>query len=298
MSEFQTIGFIGLGVMGEPMCRHLASKLKAKVLGLDVRPEPLQRLADTGVEAAGSVAEIARAADLVLLSLPGDTEVERVCLEDGGIMSAGASGLVVADLSTCSVASARKVGAGLAEKGIIFADAPVMRTAKAARDATLSIVVGGGDDLFRRLTPVLETMGTDINHAGAVGAGQVVKVLNNMVCFQNVVALAEALTMAKRAGVDPATLLDILSKGSGDSFALRHHGMNAMLPQVFKTHTFSVRYGLKDIGYALDLAAQTRVNARGAELAQALLEETEALGFGDNYYPALLNAVDDTLDNN
>jgi len=296
MSEFQTIGFIGLGVMGEPMCRNLATSLDAKIIGFDKQSEPLQRLAGVGVDTAGSVAEIARTADLVLLSLPGSPEVERVCLGDGGIADTAASGLVVADLSTCAVSTARKVGDALAEKRIAFADAPVMRTAKAAVEGTLSICVGGDPALFQRLKPVLATMGSKVNHAGAIGAGQVIKLLNNMVLTQTLVALAEALTMAQRADVDPHVLFDILSKGSGDSFALRNHGMKSMLPKTFPRQAYSTRYALKDIGYALELAAETGVNARGAELAQTLLSETEALGFGDDYYPALLHAIDDTLD--
>lgn len=288
----KTIGFIGLGVMGEPMCRNLATGLGPRVLAFDMRREPLERLRDAGVEAAASVADVAQAADLVLLSLPGSAEVERVCLGDGGIADAGRPGLVVADLSTCAVETTRKVAARLAEREITFADAPVARTARAAVEGTLSIMVGCEEELFARLEPVLATMGTDISHAGPVGAGQVLKIMNNMVCFQTVVALAEALTMGARAGVDPEVLLDVLSKGSADSFVLRNHAMKSMLPRIFAENVYSTRYALKDIGYALELAAETGVNARGAELAQTLLSETEALGFGDNYYPALLNAID------
>lgn len=296
MSDFQTIGFIGLGVMGEPMCRNLATKLNARVIGFDLQPQALQRLTKIGVEAAPSIAEVARTADLVLLSLPGSAELEQVCLGEGGIAEAGTAGLVVADLSTCSVACTRDIGTALAAKHIAFADAPVMRTARAAEDGTLSIIVGGDPALFQCLKPVLETMGSDVNHGGAIGAGQAIKLLNNMVVSQSLVALAEALTMARRSDVDAQVLFDILSKGSADSFVLRNHGMKSMLRQSFPEQVFSTHYALKDIGYALELAADTGVDARGAKLAQSLLAETEALGFGDNYYPALLHAIDDTLD--
>ncbi len=293
MTDFATIGFIGTGVMGEPMCRNLSSKLDVRIIAYDLRREPLERLGDAGIEAASGVGDVAKAANLVLLSLPGNSEVEEVCLGEGGIAAAGAPGLVVADLSTCAAESARTVGEGLAEAGILFADAPVTRTAKAALDGTLSIMVGGDKALFDRLTPVLSTMGTDITHAGPVGAGQQCKLLNNMVCVQTVVALAEALTMARRAGVDPDVLFDILGKGSANSFALQNHGMKSMLPGIFREGVYPTRYALKDIGYALDLARETGVDARGAELAQALLSATAARGFGENYYPALVNIVDD-----
>jgi hypothetical protein len=295
MSDFTTIGFIGTGVMGEPMCRNLSSKLDVAIIAYDLRREPLERLTDAGVTAANGVAEVAEAADLILLSLPGNTEVEQVCLGEDGIAACGAPGLVVTDLSTCAAACARKVGDGLAAKRILFADAPVTRTAKAALDGTLSIMVGGDAALFDRLTPVLSTMGTDVTHAGPVGAGQQCKLLNNMVCVQTVVAIAEALTMARRAGVDPNVLFDILGKGSANSFALRNHGMNSMLPGIFREGVYPTRYALKDIRYALDLAHETGVDARGAELAQALLSETAAQGFAEAYYPALVKIVDDDL---
>ncbi|MGI9412226.1 MAG: NAD(P)-dependent oxidoreductase, partial [Hyphomicrobiales bacterium] len=154
MTGFQTIGFIGLGVMGEPMCRNLKAKTDARIMGFDIRSEPMENLADVGVTAGRSVAELAAECDLVLLSLPGRPEVEEVCLGPDGIADHGKPDLVVADLSTCPVATARKVGAGLERRGIAFADAPVTRTAVAALDGTLSIMVGGDPGLFERLKPL------------------------------------------------------------------------------------------------------------------------------------------------
>lgn len=295
MADFETIGFIGLGVMGEPMCQNLAAKLDARVIAYDINPEPLERLAAHGVGAAGSIAEIAASVDLVLISVPGSVQLEQVCLGEDGIISAAKPGLLVADLSTCSLGPTRKVGAALIAKGIDFVDAPVTRTAQAARDGTLSIMVGGDTAHYERLEPVLRTMGTDVSHAGDIGTGQVSKILNNMVCFQTIVALSEALTMARRIGMDENVLYDILCKGSADSFALRNHGAKCMWPGSFVKNTFSTMYALKDIGYALELAEDTDVNARGAELAQSLLQEAADLGFDEEYYPVLLKAVDETL---
>lgn len=292
MSQFKTIGFIGTGVMGEPMCRNLSSKLDVAIMAYDLRREPLDRLAEIGVTPASSIAEVARASDLVLLSVPGNAEVEDICLGAGGIAETGAPGLVVADLSTCAASSARKVGEGLDKAGILFSDAPVTRTAAAALNGTLSIMVGGDVALFERLEPVLSTMGTDVTHAGAVGAGQQCKLLNNMVCVQTVVALAEALTMARRAGVDENVLFDILGKGSANSFALQNHGLKSMLPGIFREGVYPTRYAQKDMGYALDLARDTGVDAKGAELALSLLNETAEQGFAEAYYPALVKIVE------
>ena len=294
MTGFETIGFIGLGVMGEPMCRNLVAKMDVRMIGFDIRPDPLESLADIGVISGGSVAELARDCDLILLSLPGRPEVEEVCLGADGIASTGKPGLVVADLSTCPVDTARKVGAGLEARGIDFADAPVTRTAAAALDGTLSIMVGAPRKLYERLKPVLLCMGTDVTHTGAVGSAQILKLMNNMVCVQTVVALAEAMTIAKRAGVEPELLFDVLGKGSADSFALRNHGMKSLLPGTFPTRKYSTRYAIKDTGYAVELAKETGIDAAGAELALELMARAEELGYGENYYPALVNVVDDS----
>jgi 3-hydroxyisobutyrate dehydrogenase-like beta-hydroxyacid dehydrogenase len=280
----RALGFIGLGVMGEPMCRNLAAKSGAPVTAFDVNPEPLQRLAAGGVRAAQSVEALARNADVVLLSLPGGAEVAAVC---DALLPHLRAGACVVDLSTAPVKLARDLAARLAARGVEFADAPVARTREAAAKGTLSIMVGAPVATFARIRPLLACMGSDVSHCGGPGAGQLAKLMNNMVLAQNVVALAEALVVAKAAGVDPATLLDVLSKGSADSFALRNHGMTALLPGVYPERAFSAEYMLKDVGYALELAASYGLALSGAENARELLEKTIAAGFGAEYFPAL-----------
>jgi 3-hydroxyisobutyrate dehydrogenase-like beta-hydroxyacid dehydrogenase len=134
-------------------------------------------------------------------------------------------------------------------------------------------------------------MGSDVSHCGAPGAGQLAKLMNNMVLAQNVVALAEALAVAKAAGVEPSVLFEVLAKGSADSFALRNHGMKALLPGAFPERAFSAEYMLKDVGYALELAAGCGLQLSGAENARTLLERTIAAGFGAEYFPALAKLV-------
>ena len=135
-------------------------------------------------------------------------------------------------------------------------------------------------------------MGSDVTHCGGVGSGQVVKILNNMVLFQTVNALAEALALGRRAGVDPALLFEALSKGSADSFALRNHGMKAMLPGVYPERAFSVEYAAKDNGYALELGRETGVRLRGAQLLADILQEARAAGFGAAYWPVIAKLAD------
>jgi 3-hydroxyisobutyrate dehydrogenase len=179
LRPIQTIGFIGLGVMGEAMCGHLARRAGKRVLGCDSRAEPLQRLAAFGVVGA-SVADIACQCDLVLLSLPDGKAVEAVLGELGPGLTPGQC---VVDTSTSPVGLTRGIGAWLQAKGVGFADAPVARTREAAARGELSIMVGADAALFAHINPVLQTMGTDVTHCGPVGCGQVVKILNNMLVF-------------------------------------------------------------------------------------------------------------------
>ena len=153
-------------------------------------------------------------------------------------------------------------------------------------------MVGAPAATFERIRPLLACMGSDVSHCGGPGAGQLAKLMNNMVLAQNVVALAEALAVAKASGVDPRVLFEVLAKGSADSFALRNHGMKALLPGEFPERAFSTAYMLKDVGYALELAAECGLALSGAENARALLEKTIAAGFGAEYFPALAKVVE------
>jgi len=182
--------------------------------------------------------------------------------------------------------------ARFAAAGAAFADAPIARTREAAQKGTLSVMVGAEAPVFEALEPLIRCFATDVTHCGGVGAWQVVKILNNMVLFETVNALAEALAIGRRAGVAPAMLLATFAKGSADSFALRNHGMKAMLPRTFPERAFSTEYALKDLGYALDLAREVGVSARGAEVVGAILADTVASGLGAAYWPALLEVVD------
>jgi 3-hydroxyisobutyrate dehydrogenase len=283
-----TLGFIGLGVMGEPMCGHLARRSGLPVLAHDLRPEPLIHLAMQGVKAA-QAADIARDCDLILLSLPDGKAVAGVV---GELEPRLAPGQCVVDTSTSSVALTREIGARLAARGIGYADAPVARTREAASRGELSIMVGATEALFAHIRPVLETMGTDVTHCGPVGCGQVVKILNNMLVFQNTAALAEAIAIGRRNGVPPDVLLPTMAMGSGDSFVLRNHGMKSMLPQDFPERAFSTRYAIKDLSYALEMAASVGLAVPGAELTMQRLRQLEQAGYGEAYHPAVLRVID------
>jgi 3-hydroxyisobutyrate dehydrogenase len=286
--RISTIGFIGLGVMGEPMCGHLARRSGIPVLAHDLRSEPLERLAVFGVKAA-SLQEVATACDVILLSLPDGKAVAMVV---GQLEPLLRTGQCIVDTSTSSVELTRQIGAQLSAKGFLFADAPVARTREAASRGELSIMVGATEDTFARIRPILETMGTDVTHCGPVGCGQVVKILNNMLVFQHCGALAEAIAIGRRNGVPPEVLLPTMAMGSGDSFVLRNHGMKAILPGVFPERAFSVRYAIKDLSYALEMAADSGLDVAAAELTMTRLKQAEEAGYGDQYHPVVLKVID------
>jgi 3-hydroxyisobutyrate dehydrogenase len=282
----KTIGFIGLGVMGEPICRNLVEKSGARVVAFDLSPEPLARLKADGAEIATSVVQVIGSSDILFLCLPSAKHV-RAVFEGDGILKNIRKGQIVVDLGTSSVSQTRDFAAQLQAKGASWADAPIARTRQAAQDGTLSVMVGATPELYVAIEPLIRCFATDVTHCGGTGAGQVTKILNNMVLFETVNALAEAVAVAKRNGVDPALLLDTLSKGSADSFALRNHGIKAIVPGNFPERAFSTEYALKDLSYALELAADAGIKIRGAELVGQVLQEAIDAGSGDAYFPVI-----------
>ena len=291
MSQHKTIGFIGLGVMGEPICRNLVRKSGAPVIAFDLAPEPLARLSADGAAIAGSVAEVVGNSEIVFLCLPSAKHVRRV-FEGDGVLQNIRKGQIVVDLGTSSVSQTRDFAKQLQAKGASWADAPIARTRQAAQDGTLSVMVGATPELFAAIEPLIRCFATDVTNCGGTGAGQVTKILNNMVLFETVNALAEAVAVAKRNGVDPALLLDTLSKGSADSFALRNHGLKAIVPGNFPERAFSTEYALKDLSYALELAADAGIRIRGAELIGQVLQEAIDAGSGGAYFPVIAKHID------
>jgi len=292
MGSETRLGFVGLGVMGEPMCRNMMKAQLGRMTVFDLAPDPVARACALGADAAGSLADVAAGADIIFLSLPGAPEVEAAVLGEGGLLAGGRAGQTIVDMSTCPVALARKLAEALEAKGMGFADAPVARTRQAAEDGTLSIMVGGSAETFDLIRPMLSAAATDITHCGGVGAGQAVKLLNNMLLVRQVAALAEAFVIGERAGVDRTVLADALEKGSADSFALRNHGRKAMLPGAFPVGAFATDYALKDLTYALELAADCGVASPAGELTKALLERTSAAGLGKEYFPVVMKLVE------
>ncbi|MDH3712493.1 MAG: NAD(P)-dependent oxidoreductase [Gammaproteobacteria bacterium] len=285
--NIESLGFIGLGVMGEAMCRNLTTRGSWPVTAFDVKPEPLARAVEAGASKASSAGEIMDTTDMVITCLPGGDEVRKLVLGGDGLINRVRAGQFLVDMSTSQPSLMEEIAEVARDRDAHFADAPIARTRQAAADGTLAIMVGADQAVFDAIYPVLFTMGTDVVHCGGPGAGQVVKTMNNMVLFQTVAALAEALCIAERSGVDGNTLLNAMSKGSGDSFALRNHGIKSLLPEIYPGQAFSVKYAAKDLSYALDAARQHGVRTPGAQSVAKLFEQAIAAGDGDRYFPVI-----------
>lgn len=289
MINIQKIGFIGLGVMGEPMCANLLRKSGLPVHIYDQSPAPLERLSGQGAIKEASIESLAGATDVVFLSLPSIAQVEVVAT---ALMNAPVKPKMIVDMSTSDVARTRALARKVNTAGIEYVDAPVARTAEAAVKGTLFITVGSTPEQFHLLEPLLSHMGSDVLHCGGTGCGQIVKILNNITVLMSVNALSEVLTIGRRAGMDSKELFEALSKGSADSFVLRNHGMKYMVPDNFPEKIFPVDYALKDASLALALAAESGFEPHIAQYTCDLLTKTQAAGFSLNYHPVMIKLVD------
>ena len=296
MTSNKTLGFIGLGVMGEPMCRHLITKSGSPVVILDLAPEPVGRLAAIGARPARSVAEVAKAADIVFISLPSGKHLQAICEGPDGLIANVGPGRTVVDLGTSPLKLSRELAAKFAAGNVAYADAPVARTRQAAEQGTLAITVGAGEPVFARLEPLLRCFASEVTHCGDVGSGQVVKILNNMVVVGTVTALCEAAAIARSTGIDTKFLFDAFSKGSADSFVLRNHGLKSVAPREFPRRAFSTEYMLKDISYALAMAQDAAITAKGAMRSEELLRLAVEKGLGAEYWPVILTIIDGSAD--
>ena len=284
-----SIGFIGLGVMGEPICRNLVRKSGRTVLAFDLAKEPLARIAADGATAAPSIGDVVGGSETIFLCLPSARHVMSVF---ESILPKIRRGQAVIDLGTSDVGQTRSCAKQLADKGAHWIDAPIARTRQAAQDGTLSVMVGATPEQFARAEPLIRHFATDVTLCGGTGAGQVTKILNNMVLFETVNALAEAVALAKHNGVEPKLLLETLSKGSADSFALRNHGMKAIVAKDFPLRAFSTEYAMKDLSYALELGAQAGLNLRGAALIREIFQEAIDKDMADAYFPVIAKLID------
>lgn len=278
------IAFIGLGNMGGPMAINLV-KAGHQVKAFDLSADALALVKAEGALVAASALEAVTGADFVVSMLPAGKHVLGLYLGEQGIASAIAKQALVIDCSTIDADSARKVGAGLAAQGIAFIDAPVSGGVGGAKAGTLTFIVGGGEDHFKLAETVLQGMGKNIFHAGAIGAGQVAKICNNMLLSVLMVATSESLQMGIDNGLDPKVLSDIMLKSSGRNWTLELYNP---CPDVIDTVPssngyqggFMVDLMAKDLGLALEAATQSQSSTPMGALARNLYVAHQRAGHG------------------
>jgi 2-hydroxy-3-oxopropionate reductase len=243
----QTIGFIGLGRMGKPMARNLLRAAYPLVVHNRSRAA-VDELVAAGAAAAGS-RDLATRADVVITMLPDSPDVEAVLAGPGGVFEGARPGTLLIDMSTIAPAVARRLAAAAAASGLEMLDAPVSGGEIGARDATLSIMVGGAAAALDRARPILQALGKTIVHVGDAGAGQVAKACNQAIVAITIEAVGEALVLAEKAGVDPGRVREALLGGFAASRILNVHGRRA-LEHDFRPG-FRARLQLKDLAIAL-----------------------------------------------
>lgn len=283
------IGFIGLGIMGRPMARNLLRAGYPLLVWNRSRPG-IEALVADGAQEADSPRAVAEQSRIVITILGDSPDTEKVALGERGIIEGAHQGLVHIDMSTISPAVTRAIAARYAGAGIELLDAPVSGGEQGAIDATLAIMVGGKQEVFERCRPVLEAMGKKIVYCGPSGSGQVVKLCNQVVVGLNNLAMGEALVLAAKAGVDPATMVEAVRAGAGSSWAL-HNLAPRILAGDFQPG-FKIAHQQKDLRLALELANQSATPLPGTALVHQLFAALEAEGLGEEGTQALVKALE------
>jgi len=288
------IGFVGIGVMGRPMTLNL---LKA---GHDVtiyarHPEKseVQQVLKAGARLAPSSRAVAIASEVVITMVPNSAQVEEVVAGSNGILDGARKGLIIIDMSTVSPTTSRKMAEAAAAKGAHFLDAPVSGGSQGAAQGTLTIMVGGERAAFERVLPVLEAMGKKENivYVGPSGSGEIIKIVNNMLVGTIAAANAEAFVLGVKAGVDVDAMAKIIGTSTGASWQLSNQfplrAFNGSFNPGFMTDLLH-----KDLGLALDLAAENQTLVAMTSLARQLYEMARAAGYGHDDYTALLKVLE------
>lgn len=290
--------WIGLGNMGSPMATHL-SKAGYDVVGFDLSPSVREAVGESGLTTASSAIDAARGADIVFTMLPKGEHVHAAILESGVLDALAADALVV-DCSTISTGDARAVAAVVNASGRGFLDAPVSGGTNGAENGTLTFMVGGTVDDLRTVRPLLSAMGSRIFRAGAVGAGQSAKLINNMMLAMNMQSLCESAVLAQKLDVDPQTVIEIAGASTGNSWVLNNYypvgGAIASAPSSRDfTGGFAVTLMHKDLGLALDAAEEHRLELAATVEVSRRLQHLIDEGFGALDFSSLIRLIDGSV---
>ena len=286
----QVIGFIGLGIMGRPMVRNLLKADYSLVVHSRSRG-PVDEIVKAGATAAASSKDVAAQCDVLITMLPNSPEVEQVVLGAGGVIEGARRGMILADMSTISPIVSQKVGKALEAKGVAMLDAPVSGGEKGAIDGALSIMVGGDKAVFEKVLPIFQAMGKTITLLGPLGFGGFTKLANQIIVAVNLTALAEALTLGKKAGLDRDLLLTALAGGLAGSKCLEQKRAN----YVANTYNpgFKVDLHYKDLGLIMESARALGVPLPATAVVQELFSALRVRGRGGLDHSAVITLLED-----
>ena len=288
------IGFIGIGVMGRPMTLNLL-KAKHQVTIYARHPDKpeVQEVLNAGAKLAPSARAVAMASDIVITMLPNSPQVEEVVTGPQGIFEGARKGLILVDMSTIAPAVSRTLAQSASARGVHFLDAPVSGGSQGAVNGTLTIMAGGEREIFEQALPALQAMGKKENifHVGPTGAGEVVKIVNNILCGAIAAAIAESFVLGVKAGADVETMAKIIGVSSGASWQLSNQfplrAFNGSFQPGFMTDLLH-----KDLGLALDLASENSTPVAITALTRQMYEMARAAGYGREDYTSLLKVLE------
>jgi 3-hydroxyisobutyrate dehydrogenase-like beta-hydroxyacid dehydrogenase len=286
------VGFIGLGAMGLPMARRVVGAGYDTFTTFHRRREPADTLAALGAKVLGSAAEVARAADVIITILPADRELKETVFAEDGLLRGFSRGKILIDMTTATALGLQEVEQAVVAAGGEVLDAPVSGGTTAADQGTLTIMVGGAPDLLDRCRPILETMGKQIVHVGAVGQGKVVKMVNQMMAAAHLLMIGEAFALGVRCGAEPRTLYEVIKSSSGHS-----RMMDLRLPGFLFDGTFQPGFRLdlmkKDVNLAVDSGRAMNVPLLLTSAVGQLFSAASASGKGDADFSAAAQYVAD-----
>ncbi len=271
-----TVGFIGLGLMGKPMARNIL-KAGFPLVVHNRSPAAVNELVAEGATAADSPRAVAEQVDVVCSCVPGPADVVKVYLGSRGVLEGARAGQILVDLSTIDPATHQAIAARAAEIGAGYLDAPVSGGTTGARDGTLTIMVGGAATTLEQARPVLQAMGQRIYHLGPTGSGAAVKLINQLMGAINNLGVIEGMVLATKFGLDPALVYEVVSNSSGASRSLG--SVPSILQRDFAPG-FMIDLMHKDVALAVELGKQLKVRTLAGALAQQVLQEAQAFGFG------------------
>src|SRR3954451_1461471 len=286
----ERVGWIGLGIMGSRQAANLRRAGFELTVYNRTRETAEAWAAEHGATVADTPAEVARASDVVFSMVVDGAQVEGVLLGEDGAVQGAHEGLLCVDMSTIAPSDTRRIGAVLGDHGIRFADAPVTGSSPKAEAGTLTIMVGGEAEDFERVEPLLEAMGKLIVHAGPLGDGEMVKLINNAVAAVNASTLGQALLVGEATGVDPDALIAVMGAGSGGS------AMLDLKAEPMRTHDyttlFKLEHMLKDVRLCLEEGQRAGVPFPAAAAAREVLSAGLGRGLGDADFAALIEVLE------